>query len=230
MPREKAMNVLRRMIALVAFGCAVAGTPAHAALILKLDAGGGNVVTITDGGVGDLDSNSGSVSWFGSLGSWIFNFTAGLSNSPALNGPAILNLVSFNASSRRGGTLTISLIETGLTNPSGSSMSATTSVTGSTSGTATFNSLFNGTSTGAFGPFTGSGFNGTTTTTVDTTGGFTLTHIATITHHGAGSTGFSMVTSVPEPAVLGLLGLGMLGFTWLARIRRPNASGSPAGF
>ncbi|MBL8520714.1 MAG: PEP-CTERM sorting domain-containing protein [Betaproteobacteria bacterium] len=214
------MKMLKQITASAAFALVFCtGTPAHAALILKLDAGGGNSVTITDGGVGDLDSSSGAVSWFGSLGSWIFNFTAGISNSPALSGPAILNLVSFNATSRRGGTLTISLMETGLTQPAGPSMLASTSVTGSTSGTAQFTSLFNNVASGSFGPYTGA-FNGTTHATVDTTGGFTLTHVATISHSNAGSTGFSMVTNVPEPGTLALFGIGLVALGWVARTRK----------
>jgi hypothetical protein len=79
-----------------------------------------------------------------------------------------------------------------------------------------FNSLFNNTNIGSFGPFTG-GFNGTTSSIVDTTGGFSLTQIAQITHTGAGATAFNVVTTVPEPATLGLFGAGLIGLAFVRR-------------
>ena len=195
------------------------GAAANAGMILTLDDGAGHSVTITDGGTGDLDANAGAIAWTGSLGNWLFNFTAGLSNSPAIGEPAMLDLASLNATSRRGGNLTITLLETGLLYPSGSNLTAITSVGGTTSGTVSFQSLVNSSTLGSFGPFSGA-FSGTTSGQVDTTGGFTLTQIATIHHEGSGVTGFNMITTVPEPATLGLLGIGLIG---LAFMRKRNA-------
>lgn len=193
-------------------------SPSQAGLVLTLDAGGGNKVTITDGGIGDLDSGTGSIAWFGSLGSWIFNFTAGLST---LN-PGSLELTSFNATSRRGGTLTITLTDDSFSGAVGSNLATNTSINGVTSGAVTFATQFNGTNIGNFAS-TGPAYSGTTTANVvDTTGGFSLTQIATITHTRSGVTGFNMITTVPEPATLGLLGLGLIGLAFVRRRQATN--------
>ena len=203
---------------------AIGSLPTHASLILHLDAGGGNNVTVADNGVGDLDGAIGSVRWAGTLGTWLsnFNFTIGQSNSPGTTGLASLDLFSIHATSRRGGNLRIELIENGFLAPIGPNLVASSSVDGFTNGRVAFESRLNSTTIGTLGAFGAGNFSGTAGTTVNTIGGFSLTQIANIYHSTGGITEFrsnTSITNVPEPATLGLFGLGLIALGILRRRR-----------
>ncbi len=218
------MNLKKLACLLIASGAMAFGAlPAQATLILYLDAGGGNDITVVDNGAGDLDSAVGSVRWAGTLGTWLsnFSFTQGTSNSPG-TGVASLDLFSFYATSRRNGNLRIELVEDGFLSPIGPSLEATSSVVGKTTGKVSFESLLDNVTIGTLGTYSGGAFSGDTGTTVSTAGGFSLTQIAKIEHKYAGVTEFrsnTSITSVAEPTTLGILGLGLIGFAYMRRRR-----------
>ena len=123
---------LAMICGLLIFGAVPA---AYAVPVLSLSDGIHPTVTITDEGLGDLASDPGAILFYGSLGNFGINITAG-TTKPAIGSAdePILDISSLNIASFGAGTLTITFSETGFT---GQVPAFTGSVGGTTTGTGT---------------------------------------------------------------------------------------------
>ena len=207
--------------------------PANAELILTISDGEESFTTT------DFDDN-GTVLFVGSVGSWVFNVTIGLADP--MNGDdastSSLDLASLNVSGRSetGGTLYISLTDTDNMVPYGDT-NYYVGVGGNTDGTVTFASYVDSTNA-AFGTetllyetavLTGSPFSASGSGGVEVEGPYSITTVATINHqHGFNVTSFAHTVEIPEPAVLALVGVGLLGMAFGIRAGRRRARRAPA--
>ena len=200
-------------------------TTAQAAFVLTLDDTAGHTITVNDNGVGDSNSDSGVITYSGSLGGSVFNINVTTGVSDPLLGPGVLNLNSINVSSTSGGTLQIQLTDTDFTGPVSAYDS---SYGGTTDGSVsidfrydTSNAEFGGSSLLNTGAMAGS-FSGGSTSSVASADPYSLSIFATIVH-GAGnqSSNFgATLQPVPVPAAVWLFGSGLAGLVSVARRRR----------
>ena len=203
---------------------------AHATLILTLtDNVTNQSITIADNLAGDALPAIGQIGFSGGIGSWVALITTGASNAPGTASNALLHFSSIILTNTGAGSLTFTLTEDGFTNPAGPTSGASTGIGGTTTGTVTASSLFNGNSLINLGSFTGGpggSFSGGGGSSVDTTNPFSLTNSVTVAYGAdGGSSTFAMSTNVPEPAMLGLLGLGLIGLG-LARRKSTRSQAS----
>ena len=205
--------------------------PSHASLMLSLS-DGTTSVTITDGLIGDLNSAAGAVTFIGAVGSFVTNVATAISY-PMLGSPLFpaIDLNSVDVTSSNGGTLTISMTDTGFIG-SGGLTNFASSVGGTTTAGTIKLDTFLDCSNSAFGTatpltsqsFSGPAFSGGAGTTVAGCGGaYSLTQTFTLNLPGGGTV-FSgdAHLAVPEPSALASFGVGLLmlaGFGWAYRRR-----------
>ncbi len=205
-------------LAVAFFALTAALTPASAGLIIMLDDGLGNTATFTDEGAGDLNTgvlNNLIVST--TVGAWSVTFAGTSSDTPDASA---LNSFSLGATGGTGSlTATISQTFTNLyPNPASPACGITPTIAESVDFKCLHNDVVYDSVTGltSGGSFFGAG------SVVPTSGSEKLTQIITINSSDPKANTIFDATStltVPEPAALGFMGLGLLGLG-LARRRK----------
>jgi len=226
------MNNKRLVISLAIVGIIlllVATAPAEAALKLRISTdGGATYTTVSDGGAGDFNSDTGAITYIGRLGVWDLNVATGVGS--AFSGPGSIDLNSVNNSSGAG-TLVIDFTETDfdtdfpgwsmlfggtLTGPAGSTVSARTWANDSNNLFATESLI------GTLGPFGPGAFAGEVGASASVSPLYSLTQRVEISLTGAGQySGDLNLQPLPEPASLAVWGLfGLMGLAAFQRLRK----------
>jgi len=215
-------------LAVLAAAALVASPPsARAAFTLTLQEGA-NVVNVTDGGSNDISTGpNGIIIFAGQVGDFQIQLNVGTSNAAGNVSPAQLTILNTTINSPTGGTLTVTLTDTGFNVPKSdvgvqTQLSTTQVPTGVT---VSSKSVINGTNYAPVSLSTVGGDKATAYLTINSAP-FTLSNVTTFTLSGAGTVQFTGLTAVtPEPSTIAmaLTALPLFGLgRWVRRRRGRN--------
>lgn len=225
------MNKIKTTVAAMAIAAGFAvPLPASAALVLQLEDSSGGIVTVQDGGAGDMNAEVGAVTFVGAVGGWFVNVSTAIGNT--LTSFFGVDLSSVNLSAPGAGSLSVRMTETNLNfgMSAGTVLPINGAIGGTTGGAVSFglfaddaNAEFGMTNTLWSGTASGPAFSATGGSYLSISDPFSLTLEVTMDHSAAGSqnaTSFDFTGSVPEPGTLALFGVALLGLGAAARRRQ----------